>query len=96
MPWHREGLYYNGYHLAPVNRKNNKHQGGENVAASPHHHQPLARQVPRVPLKVHIVFFDKLKPDGEPTSMTTLQMVSMGIVMNETIASARVRWNTRK
>ena len=30
------------------------------------------------------------------TSMTTLQMVSMGIVMKEMTASARVRWNTRK
>ena len=30
------------------------------------------------------------------TSMTTLQMVSMGIVMKEMTASAKVRWNTRK
>ena len=30
------------------------------------------------------------------TSITTLQMVSMGIVMKEITASARVRWKTRK
>ena len=38
-----------------------------------------------------------LFPDyGKPTSNTTLQMVSIGITTKETMASAIVRWKTKK
>ena len=40
---------------APVNGKDNKHQGGEDVSTSPHHHQSLAHEIPRIPLKIHII-----------------------------------------
>ena len=120
----RLSFWYFQILFSPVDGEHNEHQGGENIAAGPHHHQPLARKVPRVPLQAEfstIFCTSTSMHDNDEvsewfnvsphfarrtscflwfcnanTSITTLQMVSIGIVMKQTIASARVRWKTKK
>ena len=62
----RLSFWYFQILFSPVDGEHDEHQGGENIAAGPHHHQPLARKVPRVPLQAEFskiflyVYFDTL------------------------------------
>ena len=78
----------------PVNTEYDEHEGGEDVSTSADHHQNLASHVPSVPLK-HLSSHPTFDNIITITSMTILQLVSMGMVMKEMTVSAMVRWKTR-
>ena len=81
---------------APVYAEHDQHVGGEDEAPGPHHHQNLAHEVAGVPLNTQHYHSDYITANMYLlTSMVARQMVSMGRVTKQVMASAMVRWYTR-
>ena len=83
----------------PVYANHHQHEGREDVAPGPHHHQHLAHEVARMPLQHHNLCVWTWIMNDEwwmPTCNVSFHSVSMGMVMKQVMQSARVRWNTRK